>query len=130
MLIGVEDYIGCSNFINLYPDWQIFGTLLSEISWSNHILILESIDSEDKAFWLELCVEKHYTVRQFKFKLKKWKAGILVRPDNNYELIQISEIEGVKTHQKVTFDNRSYIIPTLDELENMKEVDIRAIYRD
>ncbi|MHB8129517.1 MAG: DUF6870 family protein [Mobilitalea sp.] len=117
-------------FYKSYPDWQIFGSLLSEISWSNHILIVESIESEDKAFWLVLCVENHYTARQLKDTLKKWKAGVLVRPGNNYELIQISGIEGVKTHQKVTFDNRSYTIPTRDELENMKEVDILSICRD
>jgi len=113
-----------------FPDWLNFGTLLSEISWLNHKLIVESIESEDKAFWLVLCVEKKYTVRQLKDTIRKWKAGILFRLGNNYELIQLSEIEGMKTHQIVTFDNRSYVIPTMDELANMKEIDNHSIQRD
>lgn len=79
-------------------------------------MILGSIDSKDKTFWLVLCLEKQYTVCQLKKVLEKWKEGKLFRLGNEYELLQLSEIDDVKTHQKVTFEDRSYIIPTLGEL--------------
>jgi hypothetical protein len=117
-------------FFAVYPDWQKFGSLLSEISWSTHVLILGSIDSEDKTFWLVLCMEKQYTVRQLKKVIEKWKDGKLFRSGNENKLLQLSELDGIKTHQKVTFEDISYIIPTLDELKSMKEVDIHTIGRD
>ncbi|WP_170841493.1 DUF6870 family protein [[Clostridium] fimetarium] len=69
-------------FYEAYSDWDMYGKHLTEINWSSHILLL------DRSFWLELCMNKKYSVRKIKEKIEKWKDGILFR----LELVDINDV--------------------------------------
>jgi len=72
-------------------------------------------------------MNKKYSVRKIKEKIGKWKKGILFRPGNESELLQIDEVEEKKTHKKYTFDKNTYVIPTQAELDRMKKTDVLKV---
>ena len=53
-------------FYEAYSDWDMYGKHLKNIKWSSHILLLDGIEERDRPFWLELCMNKRYSVRKIK----------------------------------------------------------------
>lgn len=52
-------------FYETYKDNQIVSPLVTQISWSNNLLILSSTKSiEEKEFYLKLCIKNNYSKRQ------------------------------------------------------------------
>jgi len=52
-------------FYETYRGDEIVSTLLTQISWSNHLLILSGCKtSEERHFYMELCIKEHYSYRE------------------------------------------------------------------
>lgn len=52
-------------FYETYKDDAIVSTLLTQISWSNHLLIMSGTKStEERHFYMELCIKNKYSSRE------------------------------------------------------------------
>ena len=52
-------------FYELYKDDEFVSTLLTQISWSNHLIIMSSTKSkEERHFYIELCIKNQYSFRE------------------------------------------------------------------
>lgn len=52
-------------FYELYKDDEFVSTLLTQISWSNHLLIMSSTKTmEERHFYIELCIKNQYSFRE------------------------------------------------------------------
>ena len=52
-------------FYELYKDDEKVSTLLTQLSWSNHLKIMSSCKSaEDRLFYMALCVKERYSARE------------------------------------------------------------------
>ena len=52
-------------FYDLYKDDEFVSTLLTQISWSNHLIIMSSTKSkEERHFYIELCIKNQYSFRE------------------------------------------------------------------
>lgn len=52
-------------FYETYKESKIVSTLLTQISWSNHIRILSSTSSmEEKEFYIKMCIKNNYSARE------------------------------------------------------------------
>ena len=48
-----------------YKDNGIVSTLLTQISWSNNVIILSSTNSmEEKEFYIRMCIKNNYSARE------------------------------------------------------------------
>lgn len=58
-------------FYEIYKDNEIVATLLRQISWSNHKLILASTKTmEEKLFYIKLSIKENYSYRELKRQLE------------------------------------------------------------
>lgn len=106
-------------FFETYVDYEKVSPLVTQISWTNNLLILSGTKSiEEKAFYLRLCIQENYSKRELERQLK---SGYYER----YVLSQGKALpEGI---QKVN-DNPfldSYVIEFLDLPKPYKENDFR-----
>lgn len=52
-------------FYELYKDDEFVSPLVTQISWTNHLLIMSgSKSAEERLFYLSLCVKEHYSKRE------------------------------------------------------------------
>lgn len=52
-------------FYETYKENEIVSTLLTQISWSNNVIILSSTNSmEEKEFYIRLCIKNNYSARE------------------------------------------------------------------
>lgn len=52
-------------FYETYKDNEIVSTLLSQISWSNNLIILSSTKTmEEKEFYIRMCIKNNYSARE------------------------------------------------------------------
>ena len=52
-------------FYELYKDDEFVSTLLTQISWSNHLIIMSSTkNKEERHFYIELCIKNQYSFRE------------------------------------------------------------------
>ncbi len=52
-------------FYELYKDDEFVSTLLTQISWSNHLIIMSGTKSiEERHFYIELCIKNQYSFRE------------------------------------------------------------------
>lgn len=52
-------------FYETYKDDEFVSALLTQISWSNHLLILSgSKTAEERHFYINLCIKEHYSYRE------------------------------------------------------------------
>lgn len=52
-------------FYELYKDDEFVSTLLTQISWSNHLIIMSSTKTkEERHFYIELCIKNQYSFRE------------------------------------------------------------------
>lgn len=57
-------------FFETYKDKEFVSTLLTQISWSNHLAIMSSTKSdEEKEFYIKLCIKERYSVRELQRQL-------------------------------------------------------------
>ena len=52
-------------FYETYKENEIVSTLLTQISWSNNVIILSSTNSmEEKEFYIRMCIKNNYSARE------------------------------------------------------------------
>lgn len=52
-------------FYETYKDDEFVSALLTQISWSNHLLILSGCKTaEERHFYIQLCIKEHYSYRE------------------------------------------------------------------
>jgi predicted nuclease of restriction endonuclease-like (RecB) superfamily len=57
-------------FYETYKDKKFVSTLLTQISWSNHLAILSSSKSnEEREFYIQLCIKERYSARELQRQL-------------------------------------------------------------
>ena len=58
-------------FYELYKDDEIVSTVLTQISWSNHLIIMSSTKSkEERHFYIKLCIENQYSFRELERQIE------------------------------------------------------------
>lgn len=106
-------------FYEAYEDYEKVSPLVTQISWTNNLLILSGTKSiEEKEFYLKLCIQENYSKRELERQLD---SGYYER----YVLSQGKALpEGIKPVSKSPFLD-SYIIEFLDLPNTYKESDFR-----
>ena len=57
-------------FYETYKDNEFVSTLLTQISWSNHLAILSATKSiEEREFYIKLCIKENYSARELQRQL-------------------------------------------------------------
>lgn len=106
-------------FYEAYKDYEKVSPLVTQISWTNNLLILSGTKSiEEKEFYLKLCIQESYSKRELERQLDS----------GYYERFILSQgkalPEGIKAVSKNPFLD-SYIIEFLDLPSPYKENDFR-----
>ena len=100
-------------------DDEFVTTLLTQISWSNHLAIMSKAKTtEERHFYLELCIKESYSARELDRQIN---SGYYERYMLSKEKLLLEPIKGLK--EKPFLD--SYIIEFLDLPKNFKETDLR-----
>ena len=106
-------------FYETYAGFEKVSPLVTQISWTNNLLILSGTKSiEEKEFYLRLCIQENYSKRELERQLDS----------GYYERYMLSKNkvlpEGIKTVEKNPFLD-SYVIEFLDLPNSYKENDFR-----
>jgi predicted nuclease of restriction endonuclease-like (RecB) superfamily len=57
-------------FYETYRDNEFVSPLVTQISWSNHLIILSKTKSiEEKEFYIDLCIKEHYSKRELEHQI-------------------------------------------------------------
>lgn len=106
-------------FFETYDDYEKVSPLVTQISWTNNLLILSGTKSiEEKEFYLKLCIQENYSKRELERQLD---SGYYER----YVLSQGKALpEGIKKVSTNPFLD-SYVIEFLDLPNSYKENDFR-----
>lgn len=106
-------------FYETYKDNEFVSTLLTQISWTNHLLILSGCKSDiEREFYMCLCIKENYSKRQLERQINS----------GYYERYMLSK-EKLLPEPTGRFKENpfldSYIIEFLDLPKNFKESDLR-----
>ena len=106
-------------FYETYANYEKVSPLVTQISWTNNLLILSGTKSiEEKEFYLKLCIQENYSKRELERQLD---SGYYER----YVLSQGKALpEAMKKIKRNPFFD-SYIIEFLDLSSPYKENDFR-----
>ena len=106
-------------FYETYKDDEFVTTLLSQISWSNHLAILSKAKTEEERhFYISLCVKESYSARELSRQID---SGYYERYMLSKEKLLPEPIRGLKENPFLD----SYVIEFLDLPSNFKEADLR-----
>lgn len=106
-------------FYETYKDNEFVSPLVTQISWTNHLLILSSTKSiEEKEFYLNLCIKEKYSKRELERQLD---SGYFERYMLSTEKLQPVPVA------KVIKDNflDTYVLEFLDLPERFSEYDFK-----
>ena len=105
-------------FYETYACFEKVSPLVTQISWTNNLLILYGTKSIEKEFYLRLCIQENYSKRELERQLDS----------GYYERYMLSKNkvlpEGIKTVEKNPFLD-SYVIEFLNLPNSYKENDFR-----
>ena len=108
-------------FYETYKDDEFVTTLLSQISWSNHLAILSKAKTEEERhFYISLCVKENYSARELSRQID---SGYYERYMLSKEKLLPEPIRGLKENPFLD----SYVIEFLDLPSNFKETDLRKV---
>ncbi len=94
-------------------------TLLSQISWSNHLAIISKARTpEERHFYITLCIKENYSARELSRQID---SGYYERYMLSEEKLLPEPIKGLKENPFLD----SYVIEFLDLPSNFKEPDLR-----
>jgi len=94
-------------------------TVLSQISWSNHLAIISKAKSEEERhFYIALCAKENYSARELSCQID---SGYYERYMLSKEKLLPEPINGLKENPFLD----SYVIEFLDLPSNFKEADLR-----
>ena len=106
-------------FYELYRDNAIVSPLLTQLSWSNHLLIMSGCKSDvEREFYMRLCIKENYSKRELERQIN---SGYDERYMLSKEKLLPEPIKGLKENPFLD----SYIIEFLDLPKNFKESDLR-----
>lgn len=106
-------------FYELYRDNAIVSPLLTQLSWSNHLLIMSGCKSDvEREFYMRLCIKESYSKRELERQIN---SGYYERYMLSKEKLLPEPIKGLKENPFLD----SYIIEFLDLPKNFKESDLR-----
>ena len=106
-------------FYELYQDNAIVSPLLTQLSWSNHLLIMSGCKSDvEREFYMRLCIREGYSKRELERQIN---SGYYERYMLSKEKLLPEPIKGLKDNPFLD----SYIIEFLDLPKNFKESDLR-----
>ena len=106
-------------FYETYKDDEFVSTLLSQISWSNHLSIMSKAKAADERhFYISLCIKEGYSARELDRQIE---SGYYERYMLSQEKLLPEPIKGLKENPFLD----SYVIEFLDLPSNFKESDLR-----
>jgi len=106
-------------FYETYKNDEFVSTLLSQISWSNHLAILSKAKTtEERHFYMTLCIKENYSARELSRQLE---SGYYERYMLSKEKLLPEQIKGLKENPFLD----SYVIEFLDLPSNFSENDLR-----
>ena len=106
-------------FYETYKDDEFVTTLLSQISWSNHLTILtKAMSKEERHFYIILCAKENYSARELSRQID---SGYYERYMLSKDKILPESINGLKENPFLD----SYVIEFLNLPSNYKESDLR-----
>lgn len=106
-------------FYEVYADDEFVTTLLTQISWSNHLAILSKAKTEEERhFYISLCIKENYSARELDRQLD---SGYYERYMLSKEKLLPEPIQKLKENPFLD----SYVIEFLDLPQNFKESDLR-----
>ena len=106
-------------FYETYADDEFVTTLLSQISWSNHLAIISKAKTpEERHFYIALCIKENYSAREL---ARQIDSGYYERYMLSKEKLLPEPIKGLRENPFLD----SYVIEFLDLPSNFKELDLR-----
>jgi len=106
-------------FYELYKDNEIVSPLVTQLSWTNHLIIMSGCNSdEEREFYIRLCIKENYSKRQLERQLESGYYERYMLSDKKIFPEKIGNSEG--TH---FFD--SYVIEFLNLPKVYYENDFR-----
>lgn len=106
-------------FYELYRDNAIVSPLLTQLSWSNHLLIISGCKSDvEREFYMRLCIREGYSKGELERQIN---SGYYERYMLSKEKLLPESVKGLKENPFLD----SYIIEFLDLPKNFKESDLR-----
>ena len=106
-------------FYELYKNNSIVTPLLTQLSWSNHLLIMSGCKSNmEREFYMRLCIKEGYSKRELERQIN---SGYYERYMLSKEKLLPEPIKGLKENPFLD----SYVIEFLDLPKNFKESDLR-----
>ena len=80
-------------FYETYKDNEIVTPLVTQISWTNHLLIMSGCKTdEEMEFYIRLCIKENYSKRQLDRQVKKENenpsVGLLLCAAKNDEVVE------------------------------------------
>lgn len=106
-------------FYETYKEDEFVTTLLSQISWSNHLAIMSKAKTaEERHFYMLLCIKENYSARELSRQID---SAYYERYMLSKEKLLPEPIRGLKENPFLD----SYVIEFLDLPSNFKEADLR-----
>jgi len=106
-------------FYETYKDSEFVSTLLTQISWSNHLAILSAAKSlEESEFYIKLCIKESYTAREIQRQLD---SGYYER-----YMLSIKKLEPVPVGKEIKANFLdTYVLEFLNLPERFSEHDFK-----
>ena len=106
-------------FYEMYCEDEFVSALLTQISWTNHLMIMSKAKTVEKRhFYITLCVQESYSSRELERQIE---SSYYERYMLSKEKILPEPIKGLKENPFLD----SYVIEFLDLPKNFKESDLR-----
>ena len=105
-------------FYETYKDNENVSPLVTQLSWTNNLIMSDTKTIEEKDFYIRLCIKENYTKRQLKRQIDS----------AYYERYMLSKellLQESKDQMKENPFQDSYIIEFLDLPSSFKESDLR-----
>lgn len=108
-------------FYELYKDNEKVSTLLTQLSWSNHLKIMSACKSmEERIFYMNMCVKEKYSAREL---ARQIDSGYYERYMLSQKPLTLAIEESKRATGNVFLDN--YVLDFLDLPENFSEYDLQ-----
>jgi len=106
-------------FYETYKDNQFVSPLVTQISWTNHLLILSGTKTiEEKEFYIQLCIKEKYSKRELERQIDSSYFQRYMLSEKKLEPVPITK--KAKSHFMDT-----YILEFLDLPKNYSEFDLK-----
>ena len=108
-------------FYELYKDDEKVSTLLTQLSWSNHLKIMSACKSMDERFfYINMCIKERYSAREL---VRQIDSGYYERYMLSQQPVAPAIEEAKKATGNLFLDN--YVLDFLDVPESVSEYDLQ-----